>query len=71
MTGRRMREKLENHFRLSLVLHIDDKKMRWVSSIPDLGSLVRFEDLFPDTHGEWGHLNQLTFFDKLDGLLKA
>jgi hypothetical protein len=71
MTGRRMREKLENHFRLSLVLIIDDKKMSWVSSMPDLGSLVRFEDLFSDAHGEWGHLNQLIFFDKLDGLLKA
>ena len=40
-------------------------------SIPNLGSLVRFEDLFSDAHGEWGHLNQFIFFDKLDGLLKA
>ena len=40
-------------------------------SIPVLGPLVRFKDLFPDAHGGWGHLNQLILSDKLDGLLQA
>jgi len=39
--------------------------------MPILGSLVRFEDLFSNAHSVGSHLNQLIFFDKLDGLLKA
>ena len=38
---------------------------------PVLRSLIRFKDLLSDSHGSGGHLHELIFFDKLNGLLQT